>query len=138
MQREVIARTLAQRAGQAPDARAVAEASVSTWTQVSERLAPVIGERGVEALFQRSLHLGSATYPWLAVAATEEPGVARLDRLRLRLVERDSGSAAEASALLLLTFSALLAAMIGDALTDKLLEPVWATPALDTKPENES
>jgi len=138
MHREVIERALARRAGKAPDARAVAEASISTWRQVTEQLAPVIGERGVDALVGRSLHVSSKTYPWLAIAASEEKGASRLDRLQSRLIDRDPAAAAEASALLLLTFATLLATMIGEALTERLLEPVWGSPEEGAQQENAS
>jgi len=140
MHREVIDRTLARRAGKAPDARAVAEASIDTWKQVTEQLAPVIGERGVDALVGRSLHVSSKNYPWLASAANDEKGGSRLERLKSRLIDRepDAAAAAAASALLLLTFSTLLATMIGEPLTERLLEPVWAPLEDDGQQENAS
>ena len=51
-------------AGEAPDASAIAEATLNTWRQVAARLAPVIGARGVDALFSRSLHVTSQDLPW--------------------------------------------------------------------------
>lgn len=126
MQRDVIDRTLARRAGRAPDAGAIADACIVTWKQVSARLVPVIGERGVDALVGRALHLASKAYPWLASAANDEPGTLHFDRLKLRLTDREPHAAAEASSLLLLTFATLLATMIGESLSERLLEPVWA------------
>ena len=65
---ETIRRKLAQRAGGAADAKAVAEAAISTWQAASVRLALVIGGQGVDVLIRRSLYLTGKTFPWLAVA----------------------------------------------------------------------
>ena len=82
LHREAIRGTLAQRAGEAPDASAVAEATLSTWRQVAVRLAPVIGARGVDVLFSRSLHLTSKAFPWLAMVGDHGDGAALLAGLK--------------------------------------------------------
>ena len=39
--------------------------SVRLWENLATELSSIIGERGFESLFARSLHLASAAYPWL-------------------------------------------------------------------------
>lgn len=123
-----IKRTLAQRAGEAPDARAVAAASVGIWQQVAARLAPVIGWRGVHVLFSRAVHVMRKDFPALRIADEGEPGAARFASLRAWLETRETDSAADASYALLVIFTDLLANLIGESLTDRLLNPVWASP----------
>jgi len=128
MNHDVIRRTLAHRAGKGADAGALAEAAISTWHQAAVRLAPVIGAQGVEVLFRRSLHLTKATIPWLTMAVDDGNFVALLATLQARLAERDAAEALEASHLLLVNFTELLASLIGKSLTERLLAPIWTSP----------
>lgn len=123
-----IERTLAQCAGDAPDARAVAAASVGIWQQVAAQLAPVIGWRGVHVVFSRAVHVMRKDFPTLLITADREPGAAQFASLRAWLEARTADSAAKASYALLTTFTDLLANLIGESLTDRLLNPVWASP----------
>ena len=126
--REVIQKRLAQCAGGDSDANALAAATVATWSQISARLAPLIGTRGVDTLLSRTVYLTSVCFPWLAMATESERGAAPLDGLRERLARQDAPVAAAASCEFFLTFTVLLATLIGDSLTDRLLGPVWAPP----------
>ena len=130
---ETIRSTLANRAGDAPDSKAIAEATLSTWHHVADRLVPVIGPRGVDALFNRSLNVTCKTFPWLAIAGNDGNGAAQLAALRLRLAGREPDIAAEASYVLLVTFTVLLANLIGESLTERLLEPVWKLPPANSE-----
>ena len=104
----------------------VAEATLGLWGEFSARLIPLIGARGVEALYGRSLHLSGTRFPWLAPGKEEEAGTF-LTGLRRRLDAQDPVAAAEASLCLLETFTDLLASLIGGPLTLRLLSPVWAS-----------
>jgi hypothetical protein len=122
---ESIRTALAQRAG-VLGADATVEATAATWRLMAAQLAPVIGARGLEALFGRALHMTSTTYPWLAVG-DDRSGAGRLPGIAECFARQDPASAAEASYTLLLTFSELLTTLIGESLTTRLLAPVWAT-----------
>jgi hypothetical protein len=136
--REAIRRTLAHRAGAAPDARAVAAAITDTWSRVAALLTPMIGARGVDAIFRRSLYLTSKTFPWLAVGEEHGDDAALLANLTARLAGRDPDGAAEAGCTLLLNFLELLTTLIGESLTERLVSPVWASPSPASEQENES
>jgi hypothetical protein len=126
LRRDVIRDKLMQCAGKAPDANAIAAATVAIWPQVVVRLAPVIGVRGIDALFRRTLHLTSRSFP--CVSGDVGHGTAALDAISARLRREDASTAAAASCLLLFAFTELLADLIGESLTDRLLAPVWALP----------
>lgn len=121
---EAFRSTLARRVGQPPDARAVAEVSLVLWRRIAAQLAPVIGTRGVEALFGRALHLASREYPWLAQPLADEPRADPMASGCGRLQVRDGTAALEAAMALLGTFTDLLATLIGTTLCERLLAPV--------------
>ena len=125
IRREAIRRTLEQRAGGAPDAAAIAKATIGIWHQVADRLAPVIGVQGVNVLFSRSLHLTSATFQWLVNAGDRGSNAAQLTTLEARLAGCKPEDSAEASYALLVTFTELLTTLVGAPLTGRLLSPVW-------------
>jgi hypothetical protein len=126
-----------QCAGAVPDASVVAEATLSTWQEVTARLAPVIGARGVDVLLGRALHLTSSAFPWLAFVWDHGNRATRLALLKSRLAGRETAAAAAASHALFATFTELLTALIGASLTDSLLGPVSASPPPSTPPEQE-
>jgi hypothetical protein len=102
-------------------------------------LSAVIGQRGSAALYERSLHLAQADYPWLgaAFANTAEPD--RFGALRAALVQQTPQHAAAAHDFLLHTFTTLLADLIGASLSRRLLQAAWESPssgpsASDTSP----
>ncbi len=128
IRREAIRRTLAHRAGATPNASTVTEAALSTWQQLAARIEPVIGARGVDALFDRSLHLTSKTFPWLAVTADHGNSTASLASLWGSFETREPTVATEASVALLGTFTELLVSLIGESLTERLLGLVWMLP----------
>ena len=120
--REAIRQTLVLGAGAGPEAGAVAAAVLGVWHRIGEFLVPMIGARGVEALFGRALQLTASAFPWLAAAGEDKTSLAGV---AARLASRDPQAAAEASVALLATFTELLATLIGASLTDRLLDPVW-------------
>lgn len=138
MDHEAIRRTLMQGAGETADASAIAEATISTCLQVSARLAPVIGTRGVDALFSRSVNVTSKTFPGLTMAGNDGNGAALLTHIKVCLAGQETAVAAEASYALLVTFTELLATLIGKSLTDRLLAPVWMPRLALSEQENAS
>jgi hypothetical protein len=134
--REAIRHKLADCAGDKSDARALAAATASIWPQLSARLVPVIGARGVDILFNRAVHLTSTSFPFMAIAGDRTRGTTHLDGLRARIGQQDASVAAAASCELLFTFTVLLASLIGDSLTDRLLGPAWALPLSESERES--
>lgn len=131
MHRLAIENVLARKAGDAPDAGAFANAAHDVWLLMAARLTPVIGVQGVDVLFRRALLLTARTLGWLAVVKNDanDTDTAALQESLLRcLASQERAVAAEASAALLNNFINLLVSLIGEDLTARLLEPVWASP----------
>ena len=128
---------LADRVRDGADAEQVADAIVTIWLEIEQALHPIIGRRGIAALYNRSLHLTAVAYPWLAI---DQPAVsAAIDPSgqRSALVQQTAADAAAGGSALFLTFHELLASLVGAPLTDRLLHSVWThsspgSPAQDT------
>lgn len=136
--REAIRKALMGRSGNAPDASVVAKATLHVWHQMAVGLTPVIGTRGVNVLFSRSLHLTSKAFPSLVIAGDHADNAAMLDSLKARLAGSETKEAIEASCALIVTFTELLSTMIGQSLTEKLLRPVWGLPSPTSDQEIDS
>lgn len=135
---EVIRKVLVGRAGKAPNANQVAEAALQIWHQMATWLAPVIGVRGVEVLFSRSLHLTSRTFPQLILAEDQQrDNAALLASFKVCLVSSGTSDAIAVGSSLLVTFTELLSTLIGKSLTEQLLRPVWTTPLPTSEQETE-
>ena len=131
-----IRRTLAQRQGRDPGSGAIAEAALGLTREVADCLAPLIGSRGGDALVGRSLQLTVPAFPWLGLTGGHGDGMGSLENVKARLEVRDPMAVTEASVALLVTFTDLLVTMIGASLTDRLLGPIWTSPA--PAPEEET
>jgi len=121
---------LARQAADGAEASTLAASIASTWRQIEQALTPILGARGVAALFKRALFLTKDRFPWLedAFAATEassEHGA--LDVFGVVLSRQSAATAAAGAGAFLTTFHDVLVSMIGATLTERLLQSVWAT-----------
>jgi hypothetical protein len=133
--RETIRATLERHAGSLSGTNATSHATAATWRLIETQLVPVIGARGLDVLFRRALHQTITAFPWLAASVDRGGSAGPLPSLMACLATQHTATAAEAVSALLLTFAELLATLIGDSLTERLLAPVWARPSLSSDPE---
>lgn len=113
----------------------VADAAVTAWRELDAALSPIIGQRGVAALYQRSLYLTRGDYPWLAGVHQATVRAGEFAPLHTVLSQQTSATAAGACSALLATFRNLLTRLIGASLTERLLPPIPpAPPAPDPSP----
>ena len=92
------------------------------WHAVSDSLAPMLGLRGVSALYQRTVHLAAGTHPFLASAE----GELDLPALQALLAQQPESAITAAGATLASTLSSLLEGLVGPSLTQRLLHDVQA------------
>ena len=116
----------------------IAAQQVALWQSFDATLTPVIGKRGVAALYARSLHLAARNHAWML--AGHDPAQASFHPTALRdATALQSADEAAAGALALRTaFHGLLASLVGPTLTDRMLQGLWQpkmgnTPAQDIK-----
>ncbi|HET6603420.1 MAG TPA: hypothetical protein VFG21_04280 [Xanthomonadaceae bacterium] len=130
---------LAELVGEGADAARVADYVVAVWQQIEDALTPIIGPRGVAALYKRSLFLIGPDHPWLTRLQEADASAVDAAALRSALAQQDTAAAATAGGALLQTFQELLASLVGPSLTGRLLAAAWALPtsgpsAQDTSP----
>jgi hypothetical protein len=123
-----VATTLERLAAQGANTKRIAEAVVSTWQAIDAALAPVIGGKGVEALYGRSLYLVRERHPWLAAANEGAGSQMDLDLLGSALAQQESFTAATAAGDHLESLYELLRSLIGPSLTGQLLRSAWDNP----------
>ena len=131
-----LAITLKQLAAQGGDIAQITDAIVSTWQTIDTALAPVIGTKGVAALYGRSLYLTVPGHPWLAALYTKDDTPMDLVHLRTVLAQQGSSAAAAAGGAHLQSLHELLASLIGPSLTGQLLRAAWDNPFERSAPED--
>lgn len=110
----------------APASPAGSGAMLQPWRRIAQQLCPLIGESGFCALFGRAVHVVGPEHAWLGQnppCRTPEQLFASLEQ---RLAGVDAQRAAAANEALLRTFTQLLAALIGEKLTQRLLASATA------------
>ncbi len=107
------------------DASRIADKAVLTWHDIDAALSPIVGERGVAALYKRSLYLTRADYPWLGAAYDSALAPGDFAELHNALSQQPGKDVAAATSALLQKFSDLLTSLIGGSLTERLLRSVW-------------
>lgn len=120
-----IAASLARRGQADATAAQIAEAVFAKCQAIETALTPIIGLRGVAALYRRSLHLAARSHPWLADAVPGEPDSRDRAALKTLLSRQTSADAAGGGAAFLQAFYDLLASLVGRPLTERLLRSVW-------------
>jgi hypothetical protein len=118
---------LLAKVGQGAHAGDVAQLVVTSCFEIDKALTPIIGQRGLAALLNRSLQLASATQPWMSTEREALDLTTDLNGLLSTLSQETPEIAARGGGLLLEQFHQLLTALVGPSLTERLLRSVWAT-----------
>jgi hypothetical protein len=133
--RQLALNVLAQHAGPAPGAEALAAAADRAYDDLARVLAPVIGDIGVNALTDRALHLAQREYPWLVRTRQPDYAEEKFSRLIVSLKQQDPAAATEAAGAVFATFIGLLATFIGEPLAARLLRQAWPGALSDASTE---
>lgn len=126
---------LVQLAAQDANAARIADAAVTVWRGVDATLSPIIGQRGVAALYKRSLYLSRADFPCLAAVAEGALLPKDFDGLRAALAQQTCADVVGANGLLLQNFTELLSNLIGASLTERLLRSALDHPTSGHAPQ---
>jgi hypothetical protein len=126
---------LVREGGGGKSSQEVAAGAAQAWKKMSQHLSRLVGEGGVRALFDRSLTLTCAQFPWLVSAAKAAPSDPPWNQLRTCLETQDPDVGIEASVVLVITFVRLLGKFIGEALAVRLFHEVWPEIAPTTPKE---
>ena len=123
--RRLALKVLAQHAGSAADAKALAAAARRAYADLARVSAPLIGQVGVDALTGRALHLAQREYPWLAQTREPEHADDPFARVIAGLERQDPAVAIEGAGAVFATLTGLLVTFIGEPLTARLLRQAW-------------
>jgi hypothetical protein len=110
-------------AGTDPPAGAAALAGL--YDALARHLELLVGRAGVLAIYARSVHLATLEVPWIAAAADTRGGAGPVEALRGCLEHQDPSAATDGARVLLVTFVELLARLIGEGLTTRLVAQAW-------------
>lgn len=102
-----------------------ADAAIDLWEQMSNQIIYIIGDVGFDSLYARSISLTQLPYPWLTAGSPPLQTDGRFAELRVNLDGQTSAQAGAANSLLLMTFTDILAALIGENLTGNILKLAW-------------
>jgi hypothetical protein len=128
-------KVLAQRAGPATGAEALAAAARRAYDDLARVSAPLIGQVGVDALTGRALHLAQRDYPWLVHTREPEQAEGTFAQVIFSLERQDPAVATEAAGAVFATFTGLLVTFIGEPLTASLLRKAWPEAFADASTE---
>jgi hypothetical protein len=107
----------------------VMDAALKLWEQMAAEIISIVGESGFNSLYSRSIFLSQSTYPWL-VASSESLRIdQRLAILIMSFEVQTPNQASDANSLLLVTFTDILASLIGEKLTTTILRSAWGKEA---------
>jgi hypothetical protein len=109
----------------------VADAAINLWEQMASKIISIVGESGFNSLYERNVFLTQSTFPWLGAATLLPQNDHRFTKLRLSLEGQSHTQAREANSLLLITFTDILALLIGEELTSSILRSAWGNNASD-------
>lgn len=107
----------------------VADTAVLLWALMAGEIIPIVGESGFNSLYARSIFLAQPTFPWLAAGTRTPPGDHRFADLKTKLEGQTPADARAANHLLLITFTDILASLIGEELTASILRSAWGSDA---------
>ena len=124
-----IAAALERRIGVSHDPAQIAACAIALWREIETRLMPILGARGVSALFGRALYLTSRTHIWLGEVPEGVQAIMDLDGLHGAIAAQPFAIGIEGGSALLVVFYDLLVSMVGAQLTERLLRDVMATPS---------
>ena len=120
--------SLTQLAADGADAPRIADSVVVVWHELEATLSPIIGRLGVAALFKRSVLLTAPAHTSLVAPHWEVEKEGDFESLRASLKQQSVANAIATNGALLQQFVGLLTTLIGESLTERLLQSVLDKP----------
>lgn len=109
----------------------IAPCVVALCAEIGAALTPIIGPRGVAALYKRSLFLTSQEHPALLDLQEKVQTELDLSPLMAVLTPLSDAEATLVGGALLISFYELISSLVGSSLTERLLRSLWDRPSSD-------
>jgi hypothetical protein len=107
----------------------VAGGAIDLWELMATQIISIVGAGGFSSLYMRSVFLAHSAYPWLAECSLSSQADARFATLRMCFEGQKPAQVSAANSLLLITFTDILASLIGEGLTTSILRSAWGNVA---------
>ncbi|CAG9931781.1 hypothetical protein [Candidatus Nitrotoga arctica] len=107
----------------------VVDAAIKLWEQMATEIISIVGESGFNSLYSRSIFLTQSTFPWVGTSLKSPLTDQRFAKLKVNFEGQTPAHASEANTLLLITFTDILASLIGEKLTTTILRSAWGNDA---------
>lgn len=107
-----------------PETVNVTDAAIRLWEKMSVQIISIIGEAGFDTLYARSLYLTQTTFPWLTIGSAPHAD-RRFNELKLNFEGHSPAQICATNTVLLITFTDILATLIGEQLTSSILRSAW-------------
>ena len=107
------------------DPEEVVDAAIKLWEQMATEIISIVGEIGFNSLYSRSISLTQSKFPWIAASSKLPLTDQRFSELKMVFEGQTPGKVSEANCLLLITFTDILASLIGEQLTSTILISAW-------------
>jgi len=102
-----------------------ADVAIQLWGRLASKLTSIMGRGGFNALLSRSIYIVNAEFPWLRHYKILPSSHLPFADLKIDLANQNPVEARKASIALLLTFTDILASLIGESLTFDLINSAW-------------
>jgi hypothetical protein len=103
----------------------VADAAIRLWEPMATQIISIVGDDGFSSLYARSVFLTQPTFPWLVASSLPSQTDHRFAELKMHLEGQTPAQTSAANSLLLITFTDILASLIGEELTTSILRSAW-------------
>ena len=101
------------------------DAVYNLWESLTTQIISIVGEGGFDSLYARTLFLNQTTCSRLAVNAEPLKNNNRFADLKMSFEGQTPEQVSQANSLLLITLTDILASLIGEPLTTRILQLAW-------------
>ncbi len=107
----------------------VADTAINLWALMAIQIISIVGKGGFDSLYARSVFLTQASFPWLTASSVSSPAEHPFAELKMSFEKQTPEQTSAANSLLLITFTDILASLIGEQLTTSILRSAWGNDA---------
>ncbi len=106
-----------------------ADVAINLWEQMATQIISLVGEEGFNSLYTRSIFLARSSFPVLEACEPMPQASHRFAQLKTDFARQTPAEVCAINRLLLITFTNILATLIGEQLTTTILLLAWSNGA---------